>query len=59
MLNAKAVTAASRTILDGTEYLFGAKDMPRENKPDMQPMDIQVYVTVEKGATPVFTKVVR
>ena len=60
MLNAKATTVASRTIPDGTEYLFTAKDMPREDKPDMPPAgELQVYVTVEKGATPVFTKVVR
>ena len=60
MLNAKAVSVASRTILDGTEYLFTAKDMPREDKPDMPPPgELKVYVTVEKDKAPVFTKVVR
>ena len=60
MLNAKAVSVASRTILDGTEYLFTAKDMPREDKPDMPPAgELKVYVTVEKDKAPVFTKVVR
>jgi hypothetical protein len=60
MLNAKAKTVASRTILDGTEYLFTAMDMPRENKPDMPPAsEIKVYVLVEKDKAPVFTKVVR
>lgn len=60
MLNAKAMTVASRAIADGTEYLFTAKDMPREDKPDMPPAgELQVYVTVEKDAKPVFTKVVR
>ena len=60
MLNAKAVTAASRTITDGTEYLFTAKDMPRETKSDMPPAgEIKVYVLVEKGKAPVFTKVMR
>ena len=60
MLNAKATTVASRAITDGTEYLFTAKDMPREDKPDMPPpSEIKVYVFVEKGKTPVFTKVVR
>ena len=60
MLNAKAITAASRAITDGTEYLFTAKDMPREDKPDMPPpSEIKVYVLVEKGKAPVFTKVVR
>ena len=60
MLNAKAKTVASRTVLDGTEYLFTAMDMPRENKPDMPPAsEIKVYVMVEKDKAPVFTKVVR
>lgn len=60
MLNAKAKTVASRTALDGTEYLFTAMDMPRENKADMPPAsEIKVYVLVEKGKDPVFTKVVR
>ncbi len=61
MLNAKAVSVASRTLQDdGTEYLFTAKDMPREDKPDMPPAsEIKVYVLVEKGKAPVFTKVIR
>ena len=60
MLNAKAKTVASRTALDGIEYLFTAMDMPREKKADMPPAsDIQVYVLVEKDKAPVFTKVVR
>lgn len=60
MLNAKASTVASRTIPEGTEYLFTAKDMPREPKADMPPAgEIKVYVTVEKGKAPEFTRVVR
>ena len=60
MLNAKAKTVASRTVLDGIEYLFTAKDMPREDKPDMPPAgEIKVYVLVEKDKAPVFTRVVR
>ena len=60
MLNAKATTVASRAIPEGTEYLFTAKDMPREDKPDMPPAgELKVYVTVENDSTPVFTKVVR
>ena len=60
MLNAKAKTVASRTILDGTEYLFTAMNQPRGDKGDMPPAsEIKVYVTVEKGKTPEFTKVVR
>ncbi len=60
MLNAKSKTVASRTVLDGTEYLFTAMDMPREDKPGMPPAsEIQVYVLVEKDKAPVFTRVVR
>ena len=60
MLNAKAKTVASRTVLDGTEYLFTAMDMPREKRADMPPAsEIKVYVLVEKDKAPVFTKVVR
>ena len=60
MLNAKAKSVASRAIPEGIEYLFTAVDMPREDKPDMPPAgELQVYVTVEKDAKPVFTKVVR
>ena len=62
MLNAKATTVASRTVHDGegTEYLFTAMDMPREKKADMPPAsEIKVYVLVENGKAPEFTKVVR
>ena len=60
MLNAKATTVASRAIPEGVEYLFTAKDMPREDNPKMPPAgELKVYVTVEQGDTPVFTKVVR
>ncbi len=60
MLNAKATTVASRAIPEGTEYLFTAQDLPREKKADVPPAsEIKVYVTVEKDAKPVFTKVVR
>ena len=66
MLNAKAKTVASRTIPDGVEYLFTAENLPREaapaaddDKPQMPPTVIQVYVTVAEGEAPVFTQVVR
>ena len=61
MLNAKATTVASRTIVDGTEYLFTAQDMRQDVNPSDSQLtsEIQVYVTVEKGKSPVFTKVVR
>ena len=60
MLHAKATTVATRAIPDGTEYLFAAEDLPREDKPDMPPAgEMKVYVTVANGEAPVFTKVVR
>ena len=60
MLNAKAKTVASRSIPEGTEYLFTAMDKPREDKPDMPPAsEIMVYVIVEKDKAPEFTRVVR
>ena len=60
MLHAKAKTVATRTIPDGTEYLFTAVDLPRKDNPKMPPAgEMQVYVTVANGAAPVFTKVIR
>ena len=61
MLHAKAVTAASREVPDGVEYLFVAEDLPREGAPaDLPPSGpIKVYVLVEEGQAPVFTQVVR
>ncbi len=59
MIHAKAKTVASRELPDGTEYLFTAVNLPREDKPDMPTDEIQVYVTVEKDKAPVFTKVIR
>lgn len=60
MINAEAKTVASRTIDGGTEYLFSAVDKPRKGGPKMpQGGELQVYVTVENGQTPVFTRVVR
>ena len=67
MLHAQAKTVASRTIPEGTEYLFTAVDLPREmpqmkeeDKPKMPPAgELQVYVLVEEGKAPVFTRVVR
>lgn len=60
MLHAKAKTVATRTIPDGTEYLFTAVDLPRKDNPKMPPAgEMQVYVTVVNGAAPVFTKVIR
>ncbi len=68
MLHAKAVRVASRTLPNGTEYLFTAEDMSRkerghaadDKKADVPPAsELQIYVTVIDGHAPVFTKVVR
>lgn len=60
MIHAQAKTVAQRTIPGGTEYLFTAVDLPREDKPDMPPAgEMQIYVTVLDGEAPVFTQVVR
>ncbi len=60
MLNAEAKTVASRTLPNGTEYLFTAADRPREDRPNIPPAgELKVYVTVVEGEAPVFTQVVR
>ena len=59
MLHAQAKTVASRTIPGGTEYLFTAEDLPREDNPGMPMGELKVYVTVAEGENPVFTRVVR
>jgi len=60
MMHAQAKTVASRTLPNGIEYLFTAVDLPREDRPNMPPAgEMQVYVTVVEGETPVFTRVVR
>jgi hypothetical protein len=58
MLNAKSTSVAKRDIPEGVEYVFLAMDQPRDDK-DGEPREIVVYVIVEKGKAPVFTKVVR
>lgn len=60
MMHAKATTVASRALPDGTEYLFTAVDLPREDVPNMPPAgEMQVYVSVIGDETPVFTRVIR
>ena len=59
MIHAKAETCGSRLVPEGTEYLFVASDLPREDRPDMPLGMMKVYVTVADGKTPVFTRVVR
>ena len=60
MLHAKATAVASRAIPEGTEYLFTAVDLPREDMPDLPPAgEMKVFVSVIGEETPVFTKVIR
>jgi len=60
MLHAQAKAVALRVIPEGTEYLFTAVDLPREDNPDMPPAgEMQVYVSVIGEDAPVFTKVIR
>ena len=60
MIHAEAKTVASRTIPGGTEYLFTAVDLPRENGQPAPPAgEMKIYVTLLEGEAPVFTRVVR
>ena len=59
MINARAVTVASRPVPEGTEFLFTAENLPREGMPAMGPSEMKVYVLCEEGKQPVFTQVVR
>lgn len=60
MMHAQAKKVAARTVPAGTEYLFTAADMPREGDSKMPPAgEMKVYVLVEEGEAPVFTRVVR
>lgn len=60
MMHAQAKTVASRNIPEGTEYMFTAVDLPREDMPNMPPAgEMTVYVSVVGEETPVFTRVIR
>lgn len=60
MMHAQAKTVASRSVPEGTEYLFTAEDLPREGDAKMPPAGkMQVYVLVAEGEAPVFTRVIR
>ena len=60
MMHAKAKTVATRAIHNGTEYLFTAEDLPRDDRPNMPPAgELKVYVIVVGDEAPVFTRVVR
>ena len=60
MLDAKASAVAVRNTPWGVEYQFAALPNVREGRPDMPPaVEMTVYVLVEEGKAPVFTRVVR
>lgn len=59
MIKAMATMVSSREIPGGTEYLFTAVNLPREDMPDMPASEIKVYVRAVEGQTPEFTQVVR
>ncbi len=60
MIQAIADQVASRAVPGGTEYLFIAKDKPREGVPVVEePRTMTVHVLVEDGKAPVFTRVDR
>ena len=57
MIHAKPVEVASRPVPDGTEYLFTARDLPRDGGETLG-NELKVYVLAEEGQDPVFTQVV-
>ena len=59
MIHAAATEVASRAVPGGTEYLFTAKDLPRDPAVEMPDHFIKVYVLAEDGKEPVFTQVLR
>ena len=60
MLDASASAVAIRNTPWGVEYRFTALPNMSEGRPDMPPaVEMTVYVLVEEGKAPVFTRVVR
>jgi flavodoxin len=61
MLNAKAEEVAARSVPGGTEYIFTAKDQPRQKADAPLPPagTLKIYVLAEDGKAPVFTQVIR
>ncbi len=60
MIHAKAEEVSSRSVPNGVEYLFVARELPREEATeDVPTRTFKVYVLVENGKSPVFTQVVR
>ena len=59
MIRATAENVASRAISGGTEYIFEARDIPRDPEhPEMAGVS-KIYVLALDGQDPVFTQVVR
>lgn len=58
MIHAKATEAASRAVPEGREYLFTARDLPRDGGETLG-RELKVYVLAADGQDPVFTQVVR
>ncbi len=60
MIHAKAEEVSSRSVPGGVEYLFVARELPRDDAQDGAPTrTFKVNVLVENGKAPVFTQVVR
>lgn len=59
MMHACAEEASYREVPGGVEYLFTARDLPRDGMDSPFAGTIKVYVLVEDGKAPVFTQVVR
>ena len=59
MINAKAENVASRAISGGMEYLFEARDIPRDPEHLEMAGVSKIYVLALDGQEPVFTQVVR
>ena len=59
MISAKAEEVAFRPVPEGMEYLFTARDLPRNPEFQGEAKTMKVYVLVENGKDPVFTQVCR
>ena len=59
MIHAQAEEVSCRSVAGGTEYIFTARDLPRDPAMEMPASTIKVYVLAEDGKAPVFTQVVR
>ena len=60
MIHARATDVTSRKVPEGTEYLFTAMDLPRDDNPQEKPsIPFQIFVLAAEGQAPVFTQVVR